>query len=338
MARRTELRTHYLDELLKLLDRPRTRVWLAAPYVGHEVAGSIADAIGRWQPRSRELRLLTHLDSTAVARGALSASGLLDLHHAGFRLRSVENLHAKVAIVDRAWAIVGSGNLTEPGANGKNIELGLRLTGPLLAAAADEFEGWWRSAQGKTLAPRDLHEAEKLALRAGARQPAGRSWGGRLKMPSGQRLRIFVRARSSRANVIAQLREQCGSTVQARRGSLSRTFPLGRRSSGYRLCRQLADNDERSASERSKVRDTLRQVLRQHPDIDARGHAVWRLGRDVGNLTREERVKTLRALDLAMRTDPAYTVRLKAHQRLSGLGEKPPRVKPPARPQQRHAS
>jgi hypothetical protein len=51
----------------------------------------------------------------SVRTGVLDPKGLRDLTKAGFAVATIPNLHAKVALVDGGWGLVGSGNLTEAG-------------------------------------------------------------------------------------------------------------------------------------------------------------------------------------------------------------------------------
>jgi hypothetical protein len=62
---------------------------------------------------------------------------------AGFEVRSIPNLHAKLSVVDGTWGLVGSGNLTGAGLGTANVELGVRLTTAQTRVAAAIFDGWW---------------------------------------------------------------------------------------------------------------------------------------------------------------------------------------------------
>src|SRR4051794_29094916 len=101
------------DLLLAALVRARQSSWLASPFLSEEVARAIA-AEAR-AGRARDRRLLTALTERSVVSGYLSARGLQRLLDAGWTVRSVPNLHAKVSIMDRSWGLVGSGNLTGAG-------------------------------------------------------------------------------------------------------------------------------------------------------------------------------------------------------------------------------
>jgi len=92
--------------------------------------------------------LITALNESAVAGGYLSTEALEDFVAAQFEVRSLRNLHAKVLLADSSWGFIGSGNLTEAGANRRNAELGIVLS-PQQARKADRryFERWWNAAQ-----------------------------------------------------------------------------------------------------------------------------------------------------------------------------------------------
>lgn len=118
-------------------------MWLAAPFLSAHVAREIANEVSR---SGLDLRLITALTSRAVASGSLSPEGIRQLLRAEFQVRSIPNLHAKTAIVDQSWAVVGSGNLTIAGADGGNVELGIELGAQQRRALVAEYERWWSHA------------------------------------------------------------------------------------------------------------------------------------------------------------------------------------------------
>lgn len=98
-------------------------------------------------PSGRELLLITALTPRPVQAGVLDPKALRVLRNAGFAIRSVPNLHAKLSIAGR-WGMVGSGNLTnsgsgDPAVSNANVELGVVLSRPQLVEAAKVFERWW---------------------------------------------------------------------------------------------------------------------------------------------------------------------------------------------------
>jgi PLD-like domain len=140
----------------------RSRVRIAAPFISLEVAEELARAALASGAGSR--LLLTALSERAVRGGFLSPKGLRVLADAGFEIRSILNLHAKVALVDGIRGIVGSGNLTTPGLGGKkrqNLELGIGLTRSQSAAAEAIFEDWWQ--RGKAVDGTELAKYEAIA-------------------------------------------------------------------------------------------------------------------------------------------------------------------------------
>ncbi|HJZ38563.1 MAG TPA: phospholipase D-like domain-containing protein [Solirubrobacterales bacterium] len=138
--------------LLERIKKSRTRAWLVAPFLSGAVADEIIAAAEASD--AGDLRLLTALTERSVRSRVLDAGGLRRLSEAGFEVRSLQGLHAKVSVVDR-WGLVGSGNLTDSGLGGKvgrraNIELGVVLSRSQVSEAATLVDHWWRSAEEKT--------------------------------------------------------------------------------------------------------------------------------------------------------------------------------------------
>jgi PLD-like domain len=127
----------------------REEILLVSPFVSAPVARELARAVDASGARRR--RLLTSLTAAATRAGVLSPTGLRTLLDAGFELRSGRDLHAKVALVDARWGLVGSGNLTVSGLGGDprraNAELGVLLSRAQVAAAQAIAERWWKVAE-----------------------------------------------------------------------------------------------------------------------------------------------------------------------------------------------
>jgi phosphatidylserine/phosphatidylglycerophosphate/cardiolipin synthase-like enzyme len=115
-----------LADIADACRRARNRIDIATPFLSAEVAGYLVRACD--DGRARDRRLITALNSPAVEGGYLDPDAVEELISAGFKARSLRNLHAKVLIADSVWALIGSGNLTGAGANGGNAELGIVLT------------------------------------------------------------------------------------------------------------------------------------------------------------------------------------------------------------------
>lgn len=148
-------------ELLKRVEAANERIRLTSPFLSVGVADHLAEAAERSEATDR--RLITALVAGSVRVGVLDPAALLLLMEAGFDIRSIRNLHAKVSIIDRNWALVGSGNLTKAGLGGTargNVELGVVLSGPQLAEAEDYYERWWTKA--KPVSPGLLEEFDQI--------------------------------------------------------------------------------------------------------------------------------------------------------------------------------
>jgi PLD-like domain len=124
------------------------QVWLVSPFLTAPIAATLAAAVAG-SPTARK-RLLTDLDPRAVRCGSLDPKALSTLLNAGFEIRSIANLHAKVALVDSRWGLIGSGNLTGAGLGGEggrgNYEMGTILSLSQLEAASRIVLGWWKRA------------------------------------------------------------------------------------------------------------------------------------------------------------------------------------------------
>jgi hypothetical protein len=141
-----ELVTAAGSALLWQLHRARNRIWLASPYLSMTAAKRLVEETA--SAPARERRLLTAVDERSVRAGTLSADALLLLQANDFEVANIDNLHAKLSLVD-SWGLVGSGNLTGAGLGLKsegNLELGVELDPAQCRGAAAIFERWWRRA------------------------------------------------------------------------------------------------------------------------------------------------------------------------------------------------
>lgn len=143
------LLTYVQDELLRSIASASTSVALASPFLSLTIAKRIVAAVERSGASKR--RFLTAVSARPVRSGVLSVPGIALLMDAGFEVRSIPNLHAKLSLVDGVWGVVGSGNLTDAGLGGAdasrpNVELGVRLTRNQIHTAEGTFDDWWRAA------------------------------------------------------------------------------------------------------------------------------------------------------------------------------------------------
>jgi hypothetical protein len=141
--------------------------------MSHLVAALLVRAAD--EGRARERRLITALNVAAVEGGYLDPDGIEEFLAAGFVVRSLRNLHAKVVLTDAKWGLVGSGNLTVRGSNGGNAELGVVLTAEQARQATGKFfDAWWQAAE-----PLDLGYLRSLRRRKRPRTPERRQRDGR---------------------------------------------------------------------------------------------------------------------------------------------------------------
>lgn len=160
-----ELVTAASEALLWQIRHAHSRVWLASPYVSAAAAKRLVEA-----PVECERRLLTAVNEASVRSGVLSAKALLAMQATGFEVASIDNLHAKLSLVD-SWGMVGSGNLTAAGLglDGEgNVELGVELNAAQCRGAAAIFARWWHRADLVTTT--ELERLASLPVRSSPRE------------------------------------------------------------------------------------------------------------------------------------------------------------------------
>lgn len=180
-----------LDDLAAAVRAARQRVLIATPFLSLPVAQLLVRAADT--STAREKRLLTAVNVAAVEGGYLDPFAVQAFVDAGFEVGSLRNLHAKSVLVDDAWGLVGSGNMTVAGANGGKAELGVVLTRTQARQARKEhFDAWW--AHGKPVDIAALHRLDRhRPARPERRQRDGQ--GGMFSAPVGRELASFSRDR-----------------------------------------------------------------------------------------------------------------------------------------------
>lgn len=189
MGTRAELVTVASRSLLGQLRRAQARIWLASPFLSITAAERlIENAAGAG---AADRRLLTAVDEGSVRAGSLSPKALLALQESGFELASIANLHAKLSLVDSAWGMVGSGNLTGAGlglGGAGNVELGVELDPAQLHAAATIYASWWERAK-----PVRKDELERLAtLPVDPSSGRGKALGPKLPLSGAEELEAIL--------------------------------------------------------------------------------------------------------------------------------------------------
>lgn len=136
-----------LDDLAQRIEGCSDRVLLVSPYMSADVGTLCAKLITRRRAAASppEARILTAIRPGALADDSLSAQALLALIDAGAAVRSIQNLHAKIYIVDQ-WAMLGSGNLSPGGLDHMNVEAFAVATGADVEPVTTCCEKWWRRA------------------------------------------------------------------------------------------------------------------------------------------------------------------------------------------------
>jgi hypothetical protein len=163
VAQAGELLTQARAELLAHIAAAQTEIQLTSPFLTKAVASDLRKHALNAAARNR--RLITALDERAVLVGVLDPTGLRQLLGAGWDVRTIPNLHAKLSLIDDSWGLVGSGNLTSAGLgggpSGSNVELGVVLSPPQITKARTLFAQWWDWATPVSL--RELAPYEDLA-------------------------------------------------------------------------------------------------------------------------------------------------------------------------------
>ena len=111
------------EEIVLPLRRARREGRIATPFLSEPVARQLVAETTL--ARARTFSLLTWLTDASTGSGFLDPHGLDVLIEAGWNVRSLRRLHAKVVLVDGNFGLVGSGNFTAAGLQGGNVELGV---------------------------------------------------------------------------------------------------------------------------------------------------------------------------------------------------------------------
>ena len=129
------------EVLSALVASGRESVYVVSPFVDRAGLEHLVDAIGLASRRGAIVHLL--LGNTEGARLAGWLRARMRRNGDPYRLRvSVPAadrpwLHLKVAVVDASRAYLGSANLTAAAMTGRNVELGVLLSGPSVRTLAD---------------------------------------------------------------------------------------------------------------------------------------------------------------------------------------------------------
>jgi PLD-like domain len=145
------LRTFARGELLRQIASAKSTIRLASPFLSRPVAEELVNPADA--STAAEKRLLTALVAGSVRIRALDPEALHLLKEAGWQIRSIRNLHAKVSLIDSDWGLVGSGNLTNAGLGSTergNVELGVVLNSAQIELAASLYDGWLDEAETVT--------------------------------------------------------------------------------------------------------------------------------------------------------------------------------------------
>jgi hypothetical protein len=118
------------DALAGMIDDAGAELHIVSPYI--TVAGAtliVSRGGAETRRQSVDLKVLTDLNPLSVCQGSCDPQAILDLARS-FRRASIHHLprvHAKIVVVDRAVAMIGSANLTEGGIE-ENYEYSIKVS------------------------------------------------------------------------------------------------------------------------------------------------------------------------------------------------------------------
>jgi phospholipase D-like protein len=153
------------NELRRMCDSVRRRLWIASPYVG---SWSVRNVLGRaWWNGKVDVRLLTDPAEQVINRNTAER-----FMQKGC-IKKLRGIHAKLYVVDDR-VLLTSANLTYS-AFARRHEVGFVLKGDVARSAIALFESWWKSA--------DIFTSED-ATRLPSRRSAGAGEDGKPGLPA----------------------------------------------------------------------------------------------------------------------------------------------------------
>ncbi len=151
-------------KLATLLSSSARSLFIATPYIKHEAARWLLDALGgRARKRTIRTTLMTDISPDSVLGASLDISALLLFVETLERLTvfDVRRLHAKVYVADERQAIVTSGNLTTS-AFARNYEYGVWIADPaMVRTVSSDMERY--SQTGREIATGELARLDEVS-------------------------------------------------------------------------------------------------------------------------------------------------------------------------------
>jgi len=144
-----------VNELRKLSDNVKNRIWISAPYIGNP--NSIGKILGkRWfDSPSINIKLLTDVSDLSCID-----TQTLQLFHNRGQVKTLLGLHAKIYIIDNT-CLITSANLTST-AFSKRYEIGIICNSNQSKLTIDIFEEWW--SKSKNIDPDKLNKIFKSKI------------------------------------------------------------------------------------------------------------------------------------------------------------------------------
>ena len=104
------LQTPFKDEFKELINGAKSRLYISSPFIKTNMANMVVDTL----KKGVECRVLTKFTLHNLRYNSLDIKAVESFSNNGFEVKSLDNLHAKIFVIDDK-AIVGSSNLTNGG-------------------------------------------------------------------------------------------------------------------------------------------------------------------------------------------------------------------------------
>lgn len=126
------------DDIAGLLAQAKSSIWIASPWI----KSSALSCLDKSLARRCEIRVISAARLRDFLEQTSDIKAFQDLLSLGADIRLIENLHAKVYVIDNERAIITSANLTNGGLQ-KNIEIGICIEGEQLKEITTLLGDWF---------------------------------------------------------------------------------------------------------------------------------------------------------------------------------------------------
>ena len=116
----------FSEALLKEIKGCKSSITIISPYITKGAVNQLIKIL----PKKRHCTVITQPPGMDYLTGAIEIDALIELKNNGFELFYLHHLHAKIYIIDKSIAYIGSANFTSNGWNGRgkgNVEESTKL-------------------------------------------------------------------------------------------------------------------------------------------------------------------------------------------------------------------